>query len=245
MTAAHLGAIGEADRLASLSLMVTVLDQKKASVAAAIYEDEANIAIALSARKGYLDGRELAEVFAWLRPTDLVWRYVVNNYVQGRSPAPFEVLYWNADSTRMPAAPHRGLVRMGVHNALTQPGGVSMLGTPVDLGTVTTDTYVVAGVPTISRRGRPVTAARGCWEVKSSASSGHQVGTSPRWSILRVTRRPPIASVPPMNATPTAGQRLRTSTAIRGGPTSRRGSPSVATVKRRRPKHLADMGFHR
>jgi poly(3-hydroxyalkanoate) synthetase len=113
MTAAHLGAIGEADRLASLSLMVTVLDQKKAGVAAAIDEDEANIAIALSARKGYLDGRELAEVFAWLRPTDLVWRYVVNNYVQGRSPAPFEVLYWNADTTRMPAALHRGLVRMG------------------------------------------------------------------------------------------------------------------------------------
>ncbi len=146
MTAAHLGAIGEADRLASLSLMVTVLDQKKAGVAAAIDGDEANIAIALSARKGYLDGRELAEVFAWLRPTDLVWRYVVNNYVQGRSPAPFDVLYWNADTTRMPAALHRDLVRMGVHNALTQPGGVSMLGTPVDLGTVTTDTYVVAGV---------------------------------------------------------------------------------------------------
>jgi len=58
----------------------------------------------LSARKGYLDGRSLAEVFAWLRPADLVWRYWVNNYIEGKSPPPFDVLFWNADTTRMPAA---------------------------------------------------------------------------------------------------------------------------------------------
>ena len=85
-----------------------MLDQTKAGfAAAAIDEEAANIAIALSARKGYLDGRSLAEVFAWLRPTDLVWRYWVNNYVEGRSPAAFDVLYWNADTTRMAAALHR------------------------------------------------------------------------------------------------------------------------------------------
>ena len=146
MTAAHLSAIGEADRLASLTLMVTVLDQTKAGVAAAIGEKEAKLAIAQSARKGYLDGRTLAEVFAWLRPTDLVWRCWVNNYLQGRAPAPFDVLFWNSDTTRMPAALHRDMVQMGLHNALTEPGGASMLGTPVDLGTITADTYVIAGV---------------------------------------------------------------------------------------------------
>ena len=146
MTAAHLSAIGEADRLASLTLMVTVLDQTKAGVAAAIGEEEAKLAIAQSARKGYLDGRTLAEMFAWLRPTDLVWRYWVNNYLQGRAPAPFDVLFWNSDTTRMPAALHRDMVQMGLHNALTEPGGASMLGTPVDLGTITADTYVIAGV---------------------------------------------------------------------------------------------------
>ena len=99
-----------------------------------------------SARKGYLDGRALAEVFAWLRPTDLVWRYWVNNYLQGRSPAPFDVLFWNADTTRMPAALHRDMLSMGLQNALAEPGAVRMLGTPVDLGTVTADTYVIAGV---------------------------------------------------------------------------------------------------
>ncbi len=146
MTAAHLCATGDADRIASLTLMVTVLDQVRAGVSGAVDETTAKLAIALSARKGYLDGRALAEVFAWLRPTDLVWRYWVNNYIQGRSPTPFDVLFWNADTTRMTAALHRDLVTIGLENALTEPGAVRMLGTPVDLGTVTADTYVVAGV---------------------------------------------------------------------------------------------------
>jgi polyhydroxyalkanoate synthase subunit PhaC len=147
MTAAHLTANGEDERLAGLTLMVAVLDQHKAGIAAAAIDEEtANIAIALSARKGYLDGRSLAEVFAWLRPTDLVWRYWVNNYVEGKSPAAFDVLFWNADTTRLAASLHRDLVLMGLHNSLATPGGVSMLGTPVDLGKLTTDAYVMAGV---------------------------------------------------------------------------------------------------
>lgn len=147
MTAAHLAASGQSDRLASLTLMVTVLDQRKAGfAAAAIDEQAANIATALSARKGYLDGRTLAEVFAWLRPTDLVWRYWVNNYIEGKSPAAFDVLFWNADTTRMAAALHRDLVLTGTRNALAEPGSVTMLGTPVDLSALNVDTYVVAGV---------------------------------------------------------------------------------------------------
>ncbi|MDT5096780.1 MAG: poly[(R)-3-hydroxyalkanoate] polymerase subunit PhaC [Mycobacterium sp.] len=147
MTAAHLDSSGEGQRLASLTLMVTVLDQRKAGFAsAALDEEAANIAVALSARKGYLDGRSLAEVFAWLRPTDLVWRYWVNNYVQGKSPAPFDVLYWNADTTRMAAALHRDMVMTGLHNSLATPGAASMLGMPVDLSQLTTDAYVVAGI---------------------------------------------------------------------------------------------------
>ncbi len=147
MTAAHLNAVGEGHRLAGLTLMVTVLDQHKAGLAAAaIDEDAAKVAVALSERKGYLDGKRMSEVFAWLRPTDLVWRYWVNNYVEGKSPAPFDVLYWNADSTRMTATLHRDMVNMAVQNSLVPPGGVSMLGTPVDLNQVATEAYVVAGV---------------------------------------------------------------------------------------------------
>ncbi|WP_327139794.1 PHA/PHB synthase family protein [Nocardia sp. NBC_01327] len=147
MTAAHLTEIGQDHRLASLTLMVTVLDQSHAGfAAAAIDEETAKMAIAVSARKGYLDGRALAEVFAWLRPTDLVWRYWVNNYLQGRAPAAFDVLFWNADTTRMAAALHRDMVMLGVHNALTVPNSVRMLGTPVDLSRITVDSYVVAGL---------------------------------------------------------------------------------------------------
>jgi polyhydroxyalkanoate synthase len=147
MTAAHLTEIGEADRIAGLALAVTVLDQTRAGMALAMMSDRAaQAAIRVSARKGYLDGRALAEMFAWLRPTDLVWRYWVNNYVQGRPPAPFDVLFWNADSTRMAAALHRDFVLMGVNNALVTPGALSMLGSPVDLSKVTVDAYVVGGV---------------------------------------------------------------------------------------------------
>ena len=147
MTAAHLAEIGEGDRVASLTLAVTVLDETRGGfAAAAMSERAASAAIRVSARKGYLDGRDMAEMFAWLRPTDLVWRYVVNNYVQGRKPAPFDVLFWNADTTRMAAALHRDMVLLGLRNALVTPGGVSMLGTPVDLSKITSDAYVIGGI---------------------------------------------------------------------------------------------------
>ncbi|MGB8405659.1 MAG: alpha/beta fold hydrolase [Mycobacterium sp.] len=147
MTAAHLAATGQGDKIAGLTLAVTVLDQDRAGFASAAMSDRAaQAAIATSARKGYLDGKAMAEMFAWLRPTDLVWRYWVNNYVQGRSPAAFDVLFWNADTTRMAAALHRDMVLMGVHNSLVTPGEASMLGTPVDLGNITCDSYVIGGI---------------------------------------------------------------------------------------------------
>jgi len=76
----------------------------------------------------------------------LVWRYWVNNYVQGRAPAPFDVLFWNADTTRMTAALHRDMVLMGLNNSLVTQGGVSMLGSRVDLSQVTADAYVIGGL---------------------------------------------------------------------------------------------------
>jgi polyhydroxyalkanoate synthase len=147
MTAAHLSEIGEDDRIAGLTLAVTVLDQNRAGFASAMMSDRAaQAAIRVSGKKGYLDGRAMAEMFAWLRPTDLVWRYWVNNYVQGQTPGAFDVLFWNADTTRMTAALHRDMVLMGLNNALATPGAVSMLGTPVDLSQITADAYVIGGL---------------------------------------------------------------------------------------------------
>jgi len=138
---------GRRPRLASLSLLVTMLDQSRTdAVGAFVDESMAEAAIAASARKGYLDGRKLAEVFAWLRPRDLIWNYWVNNYLLGREPARFDILFWNADTTRMTAGLHRDFVRAAAGNALTHPGGVTALGTEVDLGRVDLDSYVVAGV---------------------------------------------------------------------------------------------------
>ena len=126
---------------------MTVLDQTKAGQAAAIVDEgTARAAIAMSAARGYLSGSSLAEVFAWLRPNDLVWNYWINNYLQGRPPPPFDVLFWNADTTRMAATLHREFVEAALGNTLATPGAATMLGSPVDLSKITVDSYVIAGI---------------------------------------------------------------------------------------------------
>jgi polyhydroxyalkanoate synthase len=147
MVAAHLARTGQLDGVASLCLGVTVLDQTRAGTAAAmIDEDTAAAAAAASRVRGYLDGRALAEVFAWLRPDDLVWNYWVNNYLQGRPPPAFDILHWNADTTRLPAALHQGFIDIALVNALTVPQAASMLGSGVDLSAIDVDAYVIAAI---------------------------------------------------------------------------------------------------
>ena len=147
MVAAHLAHTGRLDQIAAFTLMVTVLDEARAGLGAAVIDERnARLAAAASRARGYLDGRSLAEVFAWLRPNDLVWNYWVNNYLLGREPPPFDILFWNADTTRMTAGLHRDFLQMGVTNGLTRPGGLTMLGSPVDLSLIDRDSYMVAGV---------------------------------------------------------------------------------------------------
>jgi len=142
----HLAAIGEQDAVASLTLMVCALDNARAGTVAAFVDREtAAVAVAESARKGYVDGQALAGVFAWLRPNDMVWNYVVNNYLLGKDPPAFDILYWNQDAVRMAAGLHRDFVYLALDNSLTRPGAAEVLGTPIDLGEVTVDSYVVAG----------------------------------------------------------------------------------------------------
>jgi polyhydroxyalkanoate synthase subunit PhaC len=147
MVAAHLAHTGQQDRIAASTLMVTVLDQAHAGLASAVIDERTErVAEAASRARGYLDGRSLAEVFAWLRPNDLIWNYWVNNYLLGRKPPPFDILFWNADTTRMTAGLHRDFLRLGAANALVTPGAATMLGSPVDLAAVDRDTYLVAGI---------------------------------------------------------------------------------------------------
>src|SRR5689334_11779817 len=147
MVAAHLAHTGQQDRIAAFTLMVTVLDQAHAGLASAVIDERtARVAEAASRARGYLDGRSLAEVFAWLRPNDLIWNYWVNNYLLGKKPPAFDILFWNADTTRMTAGLHRDFLQLGAANALVSPGAASMLGSPVDLAAVDRDSYVVAGI---------------------------------------------------------------------------------------------------
>ena len=147
MLMAHLADIGDLDRVAAFSLMVTVLDQERAGVTSALLSHKSAAASTRASReKGYLDGRALAEIFAWLRPNDLIWNYWVNNYLMGHAPKAFDILYWNADPVRMTAAMHRDFMDLAIRNALVDAGESRMLGTKVDLSTITSDTYIVAGI---------------------------------------------------------------------------------------------------
>ncbi|MDQ6784816.1 MAG: alpha/beta fold hydrolase [Actinomycetota bacterium] len=147
MLMAHLVDVGRAGEVASFSLGVTKLDQRKAGVMNARLDDrQAAEAVNASARVGFFDGRTLAEVFAWLRPNDLIWGYWVNNYLQGKAPKAFDVLFWNADATRMTAGLHRDFIALSLGNSLRTAGASTMLGSPVDLSSVKTDTYILTGI---------------------------------------------------------------------------------------------------
>ena len=100
----------------------------------------------LTAEKGYLDGRYMAATFNLLRGRDLIWNYVVNNYLLGEEPPPFDLLHWNSDTTNLPASWHRDyLETLYKGNKLAEKGGISVAGTPIDIDAVKTPTYVQAG----------------------------------------------------------------------------------------------------
>ncbi|MEO8690060.1 MAG: alpha/beta fold hydrolase [Solirubrobacteraceae bacterium] len=168
----HLAAKGDLDRIAGLALGVCVLDNANAgTVGALVDRPTAAAALAESQRKGYLDGRALAGVFAWLRPNDLVWNYWVNNYLLGKDPPAFDVLYWNADSTNLPAGLHRDFMELSLANDLVRPGERVVLDTPIDLSKITVDSYQVAG---ISDHITP-------WQ--SNYRSTHLLGSDPRFVL--------------------------------------------------------------
>ncbi|HEY6890778.1 MAG TPA: alpha/beta fold hydrolase, partial [Solirubrobacter sp.] len=142
----YLAGEGRLGEVASLTLLVSALDNaQEGRMEALASRPVAAAAVAESARRGYLDGDALASVFSWLRPNDLIWNYVVNNYLLGKQPPAFDILHWNQDTVRMAAGLHRDFVMMALDNALAQPGGMRVLGTGVDLKEVELDAYIVAG----------------------------------------------------------------------------------------------------
>ncbi len=133
-------------RIHAVTFLVTVLDSNVESTMG-LFATKETIAAArqTSSLRGVIDGQEMARAFAWLRPNDLIWNYWVNNYLIGNDPAAFDVLYWNNDTTRLPARLHGELLSILETNAFARPGALAVLDTPIDLARVTGDAYIIAG----------------------------------------------------------------------------------------------------
>jgi polyhydroxyalkanoate synthase len=146
-TLAYLQAKGEADKVRSATFLTAQVDFTEAGDLKLFTGPETmGLLDELTKEKGYLDGRYMAATFNLLRGRDLIWSYVVNNYLLGEEPAPFDLLYWNSDTTNLPAGWHRDyLESLYKGNKLAEKGGIAVAGTPIDIDAVETPTYVQAG----------------------------------------------------------------------------------------------------
>ena len=133
-------------RIKAATFFVTMLDfQESGELGVFIDEEQLKGLEEKMQRRGYLEGSEMATTFNMLRANDLIWSFVVNNYLLGNEPFPFDLLYWNSDSTRMPARMHSFYLRkMYQENLLAQPGGIVVDGVPIDLGNIRAPSYFIS-----------------------------------------------------------------------------------------------------
>ena len=143
---AWLAAKGE-DRVRAATFFVALLDFSQPGELG-VFIDEAQVRSLekkMYDRGGYLEGAEMATTFNLLRANDLVWSFVINNYLMGKDPFPFDLLYWNSDATRMPAKMHSFYLRnMYMKNLLGVPGGIELAGVPIDLSKVKVPAYFIS-----------------------------------------------------------------------------------------------------
>ncbi|HEY2616637.1 MAG TPA: class I poly(R)-hydroxyalkanoic acid synthase [Acetobacteraceae bacterium] len=134
------------NRIRSATFFVTMMDFSEAGELGVFIDEEQLQALEDKMNKrGYLEGSEMATTFNMLRANDLIWSFVVNNYLLGNDPFPFDLLYWNADSTRMPAKMHSFYLRkMYQRNLLSEPNGISLAGVPIDLRKIKTPAYFLS-----------------------------------------------------------------------------------------------------
>jgi len=145
-TLAVTAAKGEAARFASATFFTAQVDFENAGDLKAFLSPEGEMLYKQLGSDGYIDGRYLAATFNMLRGRDLIWSYVVQNYLLGQDYTPFDLLYWNGDTTNLPAKWHRQYIDdLYVHNRMIQPGALSALGSPIDLGRNITPLYIQAG----------------------------------------------------------------------------------------------------
>ncbi|MDP9195383.1 MAG: class I poly(R)-hydroxyalkanoic acid synthase [Pseudomonadota bacterium] len=141
-----LEAKGRGDQVKSATFLTTLVDFEEAGELSVFIDEVQLEALERRMKKsGYLDAGSMASTFNMLRANDLIWTYVVNNYLLGKAPFPFDLLSWNADSTRMPAAMHSFYLRnMYQKNLLSRPGGITLDGVPMDLGRIRSPSFILA-----------------------------------------------------------------------------------------------------
>ncbi len=144
-TLAWLAAEGE-ERIKAATFFTTMVDFDDPGELGVFIDDEQLSMIEREMdEKGYFEGSTMAEAFNLLRANDLVWSFVVNNYLMGREPFPFDLLYWNSDSTRMPRAMHKFYLRnMYEKNVLREPGAITLAGRPIDLSKIKVPCYILS-----------------------------------------------------------------------------------------------------
>jgi polyhydroxyalkanoate synthase len=180
-TLALLEARDEADKVASATFLTAQVDFTEAGdLNLFVGDEQMQLIQQLSADKGFLDGRYMAATFNMLRGRDLIWNYVTNNYLMGEDYRPFDLLFWNSDTTNLPAKWHLAYLRDFYRdNKLVQPGAISVAGTPINIGKVKTPAYVQAG------REDHIAPAASVWKITHQfkgpvrfvlAGSGHIAG---------------------------------------------------------------------
>ena len=147
-TLGYLAAKKKQKRIASATFMTALVDfTESGELEVFIDEDQVSSLEKKMQERGYLEGSEMANTFNLLRANDLIWSFVINNYLLGRDPFPFDLLHWNCDSTRMPAQMHSYHLRnMYMNNRLREPGGLTLAGVPIDLGKVHVPSYYVSAM---------------------------------------------------------------------------------------------------
>jgi polyhydroxyalkanoate synthase len=144
-TAAYLTAKGN-NRIASVTYFVTLVDFTNVGEMAVFIDEEQLASLERRMReRGYLEAQDMATSFNMLRANDLIWSFAVNNYLLGKEQLPFDLLFWNSDSTRMPAEMHSFYLRKMYHqNLLAKPAGINLADTPIDLSKISTPTFILS-----------------------------------------------------------------------------------------------------
>jgi polyhydroxyalkanoate synthase len=143
----QLAATGADDAVSSATFAISMVDSRLPNPMSALATEKTLRTVAADTRRGKVyDSRQIARTFAWMRPNDLVFNYVVNDWLLGEDPPAFDILAWNDDGANLPSRFYGEMLEIYADNSAATPGAVEILGTAIDLGRVQTDSFIVAGM---------------------------------------------------------------------------------------------------